>query len=131
MNNRKILTVGITVSLLSLAVLGLIAISADAARTGTGTITITVVNEVNGRTKPVEGATVVVRDTSISGTTNRRGQVSFSSASLLEQFKPSNINFWADATYVTTSGSVSGCIPFFPTSTKATVILGSCAVPPS
>src|SRR3990172_2720231 len=101
MNNRKILTVAITVALLTLTVSSLFAIPVDAARTGTGTITITVVNSVNGRTTPVEGATVVVRDTSISGTTDRRGHVTFSSASLMNQFKLSSINFWADANYGT------------------------------
>jgi|SRR3972149_5598885 len=135
MESRKIMTVAITFSLLFITVSSLIALSAEAAKPGTGSatgmVTLTVNKNVDGRLKPVEGATVTISLTSLPGKTlssitDRRGQVSFSTQDIIDKVGSDTI-YEASAT---SSGLTDGCTFFAlkssATSIKSTIIMGSC-----
>src|SRR3972149_11950536 len=111
--NRKITTISITVVLLSLTFSSLFAIPVDAAKTSPGTVTITVNLVVNGRQKPVEGATVTIRDTNTqTGTTDRRGQISFFTANIVAE-AGTKFDYWYDATYTDSNAQIhTGCMYF-------------------
>ncbi len=135
MINKRVLTGVIVVSVLILAVSSLVEVPANAAKPGTGTkmgtVTITVDSNVGGRLKPVQGAVVTIRGTSLTGTTDRRGQVSFSSTDVISR-AGTQVLYWADASYTVAGTTQSGCINFaFASSTasvRSTIILGSCAL---